>query len=80
MLTLPEVIGADWVDKGGGKDLGDVGAVAGVGVWAGLLLVEVFGRSMAAGERTISMPSRCNWDTSEGRLGCSWSSVRLMRD
>lgn len=54
MLILPEVIGTGWLGvKDTGKDLGDVGAEAGVEVLACLLLVVPPGGSLAAGDDRI---------------------------
>lgn len=53
MLILSEVIRAGWLGvKGGGKDLGDIGAEMGVLVWF-LLLALLFGWPLAAGDGRV---------------------------
>ena len=54
MLLLPETIWTGRLGvKDGGKDLGDIGAEAGVGVQVRLLLVLLLGGPLAAGDGRI---------------------------
>ena len=83
MLILSEVVRASWLGvKSGGKDLGDIGAEAGVGLRNRLLLVAGFGGPLADGNGRVESGGGVLWTqvfTGDGDAGLVVDEDLVMR-